>query len=508
MEFNRFLYYLGAVVVGMLFLIYSLVGQAADSPGYADKKAEFLYNFTKSKYIEWPDEAIDDEFLIGVLQDTAVYNALSQLTDKKMFLFRKSVNVKAYQSLDEVGNCHILYFNRQVPYSVETILDKIGDHPTLLVGSNFPFNAVMVNFVPVQEDVSIDVNRDMIEEQGLTPRNNLLDLKATSEEQWNQMLRNAQTRLQRERQEVQQQERLLAAQQDSLQAAVKQLEQRKDHLQRRTLRLKHMYDSLLQARQEIEKQDMILMEKKEQLRLHRQIRYGMVAIIVLALGLIFFIYRSYRINKKSKEELQAYNKILEDKNKRITEQKDVIERKNRDITASIRYAERIQSAIMPPRQYVEQYIPESFILFRPKEMVSGDFYWVKSIDDKHLLFSVVDCTGHGVPGAFISIVAYNSLVRAINEFELRQPSHILDKLNVLVKEALQKEHTDLQDGMDMALCLLNFEDQTLQYAGANNPLYLVRDGTLHETKADKQPIGSYDFSPHFTNHQFDIKDYV
>jgi serine phosphatase RsbU (regulator of sigma subunit) len=168
-------------------------------------------------------------------------------------------------------------------------------------------------------------------------------------------------------------------------------------------------------------------------------------------------------------------------------------------------------------------------------MVSGDFYWVKSLDKNRLLFSVVDCTGHGVPGAFISMVGYNSLIRAINEFELQQPSKILDKLNELVKEALQQEYTDVKDGMDMALCMVDFEQQTLQYAGANNPLYVVRhqealpEGSgngqtrlngnelrtfasesnsyqLLECPADKQAIGSYDLEEHFTNHQFEMKE--
>jgi len=192
----------------------------------------------------------------------------------------------------------------------------------------------------------------------------------------------------------------------------------------------------------------------------------------------------------------------------ITERKiaeDIIKEKNKDITDSIKYAKRIQEAILPPDKLVQQYLPESFILYKPKDIVSGDFYWIEKAGDK-ILFAAVDCTGHGVPGAFVSIVGHNGLSRAINEFKITQPSLILDKLNEIVGETFrQEDNKEVKDGMDIALCSIDFKNQTLEYAGAMNSLYIISNNELKEINADKQPIGAFDNRKNFTNHSIKLK---
>jgi serine phosphatase RsbU (regulator of sigma subunit) len=142
-------------------------------------------------------------------------------------------------------------------------------------------------------------------------------------------------------------------------------------------------------------------------------------------------------------------------------------------------------------------------LYKPKDIVSGDFYWLEQKENK-ILFAAVDCTGHGVPGAFVSIVGHNGLTRAINEFGLTQPAQILNKLNELVEETLRQKDNQVRDGMDISLCCIDFSNNQLQYAGANNPLYLVRNNEIIITKADKQPIGGTGENKTFTNHSFEI----
>ncbi|UKN02380.1 GAF domain-containing protein [Paracrocinitomix mangrovi] len=175
----------------------------------------------------------------------------------------------------------------------------------------------------------------------------------------------------------------------------------------------------------------------------------------------------------------------------LSHQKEIIEEKNKHITDSIRYAKRIQDATLPSVSLVRSYLPESFVLFKPKDIVSGDFYWVEHVNDT-VLFAVVDCTGHGVPGAFLSLIGHNSLNQIVNELGIYKPAEILYELDKIVYNTLQNdlEKTNIKDGMDMAICSLNLKTRELEFAGAYNPLYLIRDNELQEIKGDKLAIGS------------------
>jgi serine phosphatase RsbU (regulator of sigma subunit) len=197
----------------------------------------------------------------------------------------------------------------------------------------------------------------------------------------------------------------------------------------------------------------------------------------------------------------------------ISEQKNVLFEKNKEITDSISYAKRLQEAILPPNQLIEEKLPNSFIVFEPKDVVSGDFYWMENSGD-HVIFAVADCTGHGVPGAMVSVVCSNALNRAVKEFQLTKPSEILDKVRNLVIETFRSGSNsgeikleDIKDGMDISLCMLNLNTLNLQYSGANNPLWILRKDSndMEEIKADKQPIGVYhDDSKPFTNHNIQL----
>lgn len=199
--------------------------------------------------------------------------------------------------------------------------------------------------------------------------------------------------------------------------------------------------------------------------------------------------------------------VLEDKVKERTAevvQKSMeIEEKNRDITASIRYAERIQRAMLPR----DDTFAETFVLFMPKDIVSGDFYWMYSNGDLQYL-AVCDCTGHGVPGAFMSIIGHNSLNKVVREYGINRPAAILDQLNTEVLKALmQRKEETINDGMDMSLIAFDRRNFTLEFAGAYNPLYLVRNSEVIVYKADRFPIGMTAISDKksFSNQKVEIK---
>jgi serine phosphatase RsbU (regulator of sigma subunit)/HAMP domain-containing protein len=191
----------------------------------------------------------------------------------------------------------------------------------------------------------------------------------------------------------------------------------------------------------------------------------------------------------------------------IDQQKEQLEEYFLQVTDSIKYAQKIQEAILPPESYVRKLLPDSFIFYRPKDIVSGDFYWLGEAEDR-VYFAAVDCTGHGVPGAFMSIVGYNQLKQAVITTNGGSPAEILDHLNIGVSETLHQkdENSTSKDGMDVAICSLNHKTKELQYAGAFNPLYLLRDGKIVQTKGDKFPIGSFldGATPNFTNHKLQL----
>jgi serine phosphatase RsbU (regulator of sigma subunit) len=180
-----------------------------------------------------------------------------------------------------------------------------------------------------------------------------------------------------------------------------------------------------------------------------------------------------------------------------------------DVTDSIKYALRIQQSILPPTSYVKKYIPDVFFLYKPKDIVSGDFYWFEE-QGENLFIAAVDCTGHGVPGALMSMVGNNILNRSVTDHSLTDSAAILDELNEGVSRALrvgQEEGQGSKDGMDISLCRINYKQNLLQYAGAFNPLYRIRNGEFEEFKANKFPIGHYGEEPalKYTNIDFEIQ---
>ena len=222
---------------------------------------------------------------------------------------------------------------------------------------------------------------------------------------------------------------------------------------------------------------------------------------------------------KMRDDLAENERILEDKvrqrtaevvaqKEEINEQRMQIEEYFVQVTDSIKYAKKIQEAILPPESFVKRLLPDSFILYRPKDIVSGDFYWLGEVGEK-VFFAAVDCTGHGVPGAFMSIVGYNQLKQALIITEGSSPAEMLNQLNKGVTETLHQKDADStsRDGMDIAMCSLNMETLELEYAGAFNPLYLLREGEIVQFKADKFPIGSSVNAKHnaFTNHSIQLE---
>ncbi|MES2838165.1 MAG: two-component regulator propeller domain-containing protein [Bacteroidota bacterium] len=243
--------------------------------------------------------------------------------------------------------------------------------------------------------------------------------------------------------------------------------------------------------------------------------FKILIFVVIAVILIsFYKYRTYSLVEKRK----LLEKVVKERTAEIVLQKELVEVKNKEILDSITYAKRLQEAILPPLKLVQKYLENSFILYKPKDIVAGDFYWFEAKGDL-LFFAAADCTGHGVPGAMVSVVCSNALNRTVKEFGITEPGKILDKVRELVVETFERSESDVKDGMDISLCVLDLKKNELNWSGANNPLWIFRRETdkqasqnsnltthiLIEYKPDKQPIGRYSDEKPFTSHKINLE---
>lgn len=215
-----------------------------------------------------------------------------------------------------------------------------------------------------------------------------------------------------------------------------------------------------------------------------------IIFIVFIIVIIFTLMLARTLNQRNKLNYLTNRQKLE------------VEKKNDEILDSIRYAKRIQSAILPPAKIVISYLNNSFIFYLPKDIVAGDFYWMEKVGNK-ILFAAADCTGHGVPGALMSVLCNNALNRSVREFGLTEPGKILDKTRDLVIEEFEKSEEKVQDGMDIALC--SIEENKINFAGANNPLWVLKNnGEFVLVNGNRQPIGNFSEPKPYTTHKLEL----
>ncbi len=250
-----------------------------------------------------------------------------------------------------------------------------------------------------------------------------------------------------------------------------------------------------QLKQKEMEQQKINIENEEKLKRQRLLSYFFIFAFLLMIGLAFVIYRSYKQKQKA-------NLALEEKNQEILQQKQ-------HIMDSIVYAKRIQDAMLPPEEFIRQNFHEHFVLFKPRDIVSGDFYWAAK--NNHLsIIAAADCTGHGVPGAFMSMLGISFLNEIVNseQPENLKANEVLNELREYIKKSLRQtgKEDEAQDGMDIALCIFDNQNCQLQFAGAYNPLLLVRNKEIIQYKADRMPVGIYYREKgSFTNHTIKLE---
>lgn len=272
--------------------------------------------------------------------------------------------------------------------------------------------------------------------------------------------------------------------------------------------------------------------KTQKLRNKQQQTYAFLAVIVLLVGfavvLYFYFQKQKKINKLlqeqnrkinlQKKEIETQSRILEKATRDLLKQKDEVQKKSNKITSSINYASRIQKAMLSSEDLFAKHFKDYFIMFKPKETVSGDFYWITEVKNlkpslfkaeeevEKIIFSVIDCTGHGVPGAFMSLLGDAYLNQIVNVQHIYEPDKILAELHKIIRKTLQQEHTDNNDGMDMAICTIDKKNKVMEFSGAKNPVVYIQNGKMNRISGGMMSVGGMqkEHERYFNKHTIDL----
>ena len=266
-----------------------------------------------------------------------------------------------------------------------------------------------------------------------------------------------------------------------------------------------------------------VLEKNKVIQLIVIISLGLI--LLLAMGLVILYYNSLKRSRKFTSALDERRILLEQQGKELKEQNDKIIRANEElkqlyeitnnqkdeIISSILYAKSIQSALMPQEAYITELLNENFILYKPKEIVSGDFYWIKQVNN-FIILAAADCTGHGVPAAFMSMLGISLLNEIVQRREITQANQVLNELRIQIKHSLRQtgKKEESRDGIDIAICVIDSKKNIMQYSGAHNPLLFISNNNgapeLKEIKADPMPVGvNFSSDKSFSNHEIQLK---
>ena len=545
--------------LGLIYLINN-----AYSQGGLDNGTRAVFIFDIAKYIDYgPGFADSSVFRIGILDKTSeLFWEMGNLAKTRKTIQDKPVQFVVFRNEDQILHTQLLYVNKASGFDLGKIKRATENHQTLLLTEGYEFRESMINFMGVEGEMpKYGVNEDMINKAGMKVNSNMLIQAIKTKEDWENLFGKANEQIIIQRDTIRQQLEMISNQRkeilhqkallDSLDKEIatkeKTLNEKQKVLDRQFVQISKQQGEISVQKQtivvqqnEVQVQKDTLANQKEKIAIQfskiddqlkriseqdSKIKVQLEAIekqklilyfVLLALLLVsflgYYIYRSYKIKKEA-------NIKLEEKNRTISLQKDEIE-KQRDlaaaqrdqiayqkkhITDSIMYAKRIQTALIPSLELFSDKL-EHFVLYKPLAIVSGDFYWVSTQGNLQIIIAA-DCTGHGVPGAFMSMLGVTMLNEIVNGKHILMPDQIIENLRQGIIKSLKQvaEEDSIKDGMDIAVCVVDFDKNILWYAGANSPLYLVRGGELTHYRADKMPVAIHYKMEPFTLHKIDLQ---
>jgi serine phosphatase RsbU (regulator of sigma subunit) len=524
----------------LLLLITILCSMLAAQEGFNDR-TRALYILDISKYVTFDESfAGKSEFVISVLdRDDRLYWELERLAETRKTIQEKPIRVLLCARTDQITPSSVVFVNREDQYRIDEVLAQTKGNNTLLISEGYPFRTSMINFVVVDGEPRFEANEELMREEGLFVNELFLAQAVKTLEDWEALYDITEDELETEKNiteqqyilierqmgEISRQEELIKEnnlileklrneilergqeiaeksavlerqegeignQKRTIEEQVLEVRAQKEILAQQQENIRSKEETIARREEEISRQDEKIILQAEAIQKQKIIIMAAGVALVLVFGLGYFIWVNYRNKKKANVLLKA--------------QRDQIAYQKKHITDSIEYAEKIQRAILPSLELFTDKL-EHFVLFKPRDIVSGDFYWVEEVDGEFVIITA-DCTGHGVPGAFMSMLGVSFLNEIVLTKGIIRPDEILNTLRLKIIEALKQETgSEVKDGMDMTVCLLDLQRGSLLFSGANNPLYHIRKGELRELKGDKMPVAIHEVMKPFTLHELSLE---
>jgi serine phosphatase RsbU (regulator of sigma subunit) len=545
------------LVLGLMIAFGNAHGQ-----GGFDNPTRAVFIFDMSKYIDYgPHFADSSIFRIGVLDKTSeLYWEMGNLAKTRKTIQNKPIEIVVFRSEDKISHTQVLYVNKTSGFNLNKVKEKVQGHQTMLITEGYEFRESMINFVAVNGQPKFEANDELIRKNGMAVNQLFLALAIKTKEDWEKLfvvtdadltvqketVKQQQIEIELQKQEILKQKALLdsldkeiATKEKALNEKQKVLNAQVAQISRQQGEISLQKKTILVQQQEVQVQKDTLANQKQKINLQisrideqlkkimdqegkikiqlatlekqKIILYFVLFVLLLASFLVYYIYRGYKIKKEANIRLEEKNRTISAQKDEIEKQRDVaaaqrdqIAYQKKHITDSIMYAKRIQTALIPSLELFSDRL-EHFVLYKPLAIVSGDFYWVSSKDNIQVIIAA-DCTGHGVPGAFMSMLGVTLLNEIVNEKHLIMPDQIIENLRQGIIKSLKQvlDEDTVKDGMDIAVCVVDFNENTLWYAGANNPLYLIRGGELIHYRPDKMPAAIHYKMHPFTLHKIDL----
>jgi len=547
----------GLAISSFIFLLSAgTYSQGFDNPTRA------LYIFDLSRYIDYgPGFADSASFRIGVLLgDYDLIYELGNLAKTRTKIQDKPVVIIGFKNIESIRHTQVLYLNKNAEFNLDKVKKQIEGHQTMLITEGYEFRESMLNFIVVNNRPRFDINEEAVKKAGMSVPQEVMAMAIKTKEDWENLfdIASKEIEVQKEtirqqletivvqRQEILKQKALLdsldieitakektlnekqkvldsqfrqisrqqneiSVQKETILVQQKEVQVQKDTLAKQKEKISLQIAEINTQLQKIDEQDNKIKMQLEAIEKQRLILYFVIFALLLVSFLGYYIYRGYKIKKEANIKLEEKNRTISlqkdeiEAQKNLAEaQRDQIAYQKKHITDSIMYAKRIQTALIPSLELFSDKL-EHFVLYKPLAIVSGDFYWVSTVENKQIIICA-DCTGHGVPGAFMSMLGVTLLNEIVNNKHIIMPDQIIENLRQGVIKSLKQivDEDTVKDGMDIAVCMVDFENNTLWFAGANNPLYLIRNHELVHYRGDKMPVAIHYRMQPFTLHKIDI----
>lgn len=511
-----------------------------------EKRADYVFYIIK--YITWQEKLPSEVKVLLLSGNDSLKQAFQAKADQVGKIKGKKIAIETSDQLSAIAQSQIVFVQYDSGFDISDILYELAGKQILLISEGYPFNKSMINFRVLDGKREFELNKPRLMREGFLVDPLFAVHAIKNKADWEKLYLEAEDEISEQKQKVkelgqdiEEKKKILSEQLSKIQKQKSEIESQKDHIAEQLKELNNLYAEISQKEIELAKKEAELEEKvvqieerkkeiseqkkellfdknrikgldhlarqkqkeiqeqnaeleKQVIRIRNQqnLIYVFGVMILLVLVAAYYMLRAYRIKKQSNKMLQEKNEEIVAQNEHIVIQRDQILEQKQEITDSIQYASRIQRALLSPEDIVKNTVADHFILYRPRDIVSGDYYWMTEFEN-NLIAVAADCTGHGVPGAFMSMLGMAFLNEIVKEKQISDTGEVLSQLRSYIMKTLNQEgREETKDGMDMSVCYIEKDTRKMYCSAAYNSVYISHNGELVTLKADRMPVGLSD----------------